>query len=218
MDAFQLFYAVGSLIAAGLVAAVIYLWLPARELMERNRFEKIFGFRPPKGERGPGSRPISWDRREKVHSYLREDAFRADRTLHNMHADLEALTDNEENSLAAVKVTKLFWNLAAQLFVSYRAFYRHWRRFNRAHGLAVRFGFTSRACDYAFYVYVSKIKREQVEPAVAQATRRSPNDVVAAIRTKLETVERENRTLRANASKSVLRRLEMQGAIVAQEE
>ena len=202
MDAFQLFYAVGSLIAAGLVAAVIYLWLPVRELMERNRFEKIFGFRPPKGKRGPGSRPISWDRREKVHSYLRENAFRADRILHNMHADLEALTNNEENPLAAVKVTKMFWNLAEQLFVSYRAFYRHWRQFNRIHGLAMRFDFTSRACDYAFYVYAYKIKRGRVEPA---------------IRTKLEAVERENRTLRANASKSVLRRLEMQGAIATQE-
>jgi len=161
MDAFPLVYAVGSLIAASLVAAVVYLWLPARKLMGRDRFEKIFGFPPPKGKKGPGSQPIPWDRTKKVHSYLREDAFRTDQILHNMYADLEALTDNEENPYAAVKVGKLFCNLAAQLFVSYRAFYLHWRRFNRVHSLAMRFGFTFRALDYAFYVQASKLERER---------------------------------------------------------
>ena len=40
---------------------------------------------------------------------------------------------------------------------------------------------------------------------------------VAVLETRIEELERENRALRANASKSVLRRLEDQGALAAEE-
>ena len=40
---------------------------------------------------------------------------------------------------------------------------------------------------------------------------------VAALESRIEALEKENRALRANASKSVLRRLEDQGALAAKE-
>ena len=40
---------------------------------------------------------------------------------------------------------------------------------------------------------------------------------VAVLETRIEALEKENRILRANASKSVLRRLEDQGALAAEE-
>ena len=42
-------------------------------------FEKLFGFPPPQGKRGPGSRPIGWDRKDKVLKVLRALAYKVER-------------------------------------------------------------------------------------------------------------------------------------------
>ena len=140
MEAFNLFYAVGSLIAAALVAGVVYFW-PVFEVFDRDRFEEIFGFRPPKDKRGPGSRPIPWERRDKVASYLQENAFQMAEILRGMRGGLRALIDMDESERLVRWPKHLIWNLAAQFCSSYWSFYRARREFRLAHQLAVRFGF-----------------------------------------------------------------------------
>jgi hypothetical protein len=140
MDAFNLFYAVGSLIAAALVAAVVYFW-PIFEVFDRDRFEETFGFRPPKSKRGPGSQPIPWERRDMVAAYLREAAAGMDKTLRGMRAGLRTLIDMDESERAVRWPKHLIWNLAAQFLSSYVAFYRARRQFRYAHQLAMQFGF-----------------------------------------------------------------------------
>lgn len=149
MDAFNLFYAVGSLVAAALVAALVYLYWPVFEVFDRDRFEEIFGFRPPKGKRGPGSRPIPWDRREKVGSYLRETASEMAEILKAMRSGLRTLIAMDESEGAAHWPKHLTWNLAAELCLSYVEFYRKRKQFRIAYDLAVQFGFifSSRADD-----------------------------------------------------------------------
>ena len=140
MDAFNLFYAVGSLIAAALVAAVVYFW-PIFEVFDRDRFEEIFGFRPPKGKRGPGSPPIHRESRDKVAIYLQAAASGMDKILRGMRAGLRTLIDMEESERAVRWPKHLIWNLAAQFLSSYVAFYRARRQFRLAHQLAVQLGF-----------------------------------------------------------------------------
>ena len=162
MGAFNLFYAVGSLIAAALVAAVVYLYWPVRDLMARDRFEEIFGFRPPKGKRGPGSRPIPWERRDMVAAYLQEAASGMDKTLRGMRAGLRTLIDMEESGRTVRWPKHLIWNLAVELCSSYWKFYQCRKKFNRAYDLAVRFGFITSgraddACNY--FARIAKTQR-----------------------------------------------------------
>ncbi|GMR18987.1 MAG: hypothetical protein BMS9Abin34_110 [Patescibacteria group bacterium] len=159
MEAFNLWYAAGSLIAAAVTGLVILVYFPVSELIGRNRFEAIFGFPPPKGKRGPGSRPIAWDRRQKVSSYLSATAYEM-----NIHRKgrrfclkwafkaLASLVELEDEQYREYKtgMVKELWRLFRR-FISYHTGYlRERRKFRRAYELAERFGFAVHD-DYRFY-------------------------------------------------------------------
>ena len=159
MEAFNLWYAVGSLIAAAVTGLVILIYLPVSELIRRNRFEGIFGFPPLKGKRTLESRSISWWGRQKVRSYLSTTAYEMAFNLKQRHFSLKwalkALVthinlEDERNKEYKAGMATEFQRLFRGSISSHIRYLRERRKFHRAYELAKSFGFEVHD-DYSFY-------------------------------------------------------------------
>ncbi len=153
MEAFNLWYAAGSLIAAAVTGLVILVYFPVSELIGQNRFEKIFGFPP---------RPISRDRREKVSSCLSATAYEMDIyrksrrfCLKWAFRSLISIIDLEDERYREYKagMSRILWGLLRRFFSSHTGYLRERREFRRACELAERFSFEVRD-DYLFYARI----------------------------------------------------------------
>ncbi|OGC38069.1 hypothetical protein A2155_01015 [candidate division WWE3 bacterium RBG_16_52_45] len=100
-------------------------------------FEKLFGFPPPQGKRGPGSRPIGWDRKDKVLKVLRALAYKVERARRMRQDAAESQLPAGPRSIAI--------HAGRQLFD------RSHSRFLKAVELANRYGFTV-SDNYTLYL------------------------------------------------------------------
>ncbi len=162
MEAFNLWYAAGSLIAAAVTGLVILVYSPVSGFIGRKRFEAIFGFPAPKGKRGPGSRPIAWDRRQKVSSCLSATAYEMDIyrksrrfCLKWAFRSLISIIELEDERYREYKtgMSKILWGLLREFVSSHTGYLRERRDFRRACELAERFSFEVRD-DYLFYARI----------------------------------------------------------------